>query len=722
MKFNLPLFLLLMCATQSDAQVNGVVMCSGEPVPFASVVCDAFQTSTNDQGYFEYTLPLEGEFRLSVRALGFESKSISIVAPIKALRIELKESTIALDEAVISGSLSQMSIRDMPAKIEVMSAQMLQEIPAATLTESIQFQNGIQEVVSCGVCGTSDLHINGIEGAYTLVLIDGMPVVGALASIYGLSGIPTSIIEQIEIIKGPASSLYGSEAMGGVINVITKQPSAMPKSTVSISSSSLLQSQSEFSVHLPLNASNGLLISGDVQQNSLVFDQNADGFTDIPTLNRASLFSNWQHRNAHGGRLKIASRIFYEDRFGGQVDFEQQRHLGSDVVYGEYIKTNRFEVFGSATPGKYNSWQADWSFSSHAQDSYYGTTHFMAEHHIAFANIYWKKVHGGHNLTIGTTQRIENYTDNSAVVQKGVTYQPGLFVQDLWQLSRRIKLQPGMRVDFNPYHDAIFAPRLNAQWNLSDQTQLRLSGGKGFREVNLITEDHAALTGAREIIISEELKPEISYSYSMNVRHSFATSNGYGAVDVDVFHTYFTNKILPDYDALDDAIVYSNLEGHGISQGIAFNANFNHTSGWNSSVGATFLESFEQIGTRREIQLFTPKLMCNARFSYKLSKTNTKFSWTALLYGPMQLPEFNEPFTRPAQSEWYSLQHFMVNQPIRNSWEIEIGIRNLLNYTQDTPLINPRNPFSDTFDTSYAYGPMEPRNVRFTIRWLATWK
>ncbi|MFT4879334.1 MAG: outer membrane receptor for ferrienterochelin and colicins, partial [Flavobacteriales bacterium] len=654
LKFLVLLLLLQLTYLSGNAQISGEVSCEGKAIAYTTLVCDKFQISANGEGRFDYPQPLKGKILLQISALGFESKSVSIIAPSTDLHIELKESAISLDAAVISGSLSQMSIRDMPAKIEVMSAQLLREIPVATLTESIQFQNGIQEVVACGVCATSDIHINGIEGAYTLILIDGMPVVGALASIYGLSGIPTSIIQQIEIIKGPASALYGSEAMGGVINVITKQTTEQFSASASISSSTLLQSQTEMAVNIPLNENNGLLISADVQKNSMRFDRNNDDFTDIPTFNKASLFSKWQHRNDQGGRLNIATRIFYEDRFGGELDFEQDQHLGQDEVYGEFIKTNRFEVLGSATPGKHKVWQADWSISNHAQDSYYGTTHFTAEHQIFFANLYWHKVKAGHDITIGTTQRIERYNDNTSVLQKGITFQPGVFIQDLWRISNRFRLQPGFRVDLNPFHGAIAAPRLNAQWNVNGQTTVRLSAGKGFREVNLITEDHAALSGAREIVISEELKPEISYSYSANIRHSFVSANGYGAIDFDLFHTYFTNKILPDYDAIDDAIVYSNLSGHGVSQGASLSANFTHNAGWNFALGTTFLESFERNGEIKELQFFTPQTMSTARFSYKWKKTNTKISWNALLYGPMRLPEFSAPFERPTQSEWFS--------------------------------------------------------------------
>ncbi|MDG2246624.1 MAG: TonB-dependent receptor [Flavobacteriales bacterium] len=717
MKNILTYALFFFLCSPTFGQFGGKVSSNGEPVPFATITGNGVQLSADVLGTFSESTSVTGKVRITVSAIGYEPLSLTVFLPSTDLQIELKESTVSLDAAVVSGSLSPMSIRDVPAKIEVMNRQMLQEIPVANLTESIQFQNGVQEVVACGVCATSDIHINGIEGAYTLVLIDGMPVIGSLASIYGLSGIPSSMIEQVEIIKGPASALYGSEAMGGVINIITRNASQNQYGTLSLSGSDLQQQQLEGAFSIPLNDRNALLLSTDIQRNPLRFDRNGDGFTDIPTLEKQSFFSKWQYRGEKGGRLSVATRLFNEQRFGGQLAFDRGEHLGGTDVYGEFIETQRAELFGTAVIGGLSAWQVDWSMSTHDQDSYYGDTYFAAKHNIGFANIYWNRKNRSHDLTIGTTQRVEDYADNTAVQAQGVEYMPGAFIQDLWKIGNHIRVQPGFRADIHPIHGVITAPRLNAQWSITDQTQLRFSAGKGFREVNLITEDHAALTGSREVLIIGTLNPEISYSYSGNIRHSFTSSKGYGVVDLDVFHTLFSNRILPDFNSVENAIVYSNIDGNAVSQGIAFNASFNHISGWNASLGTTLLESFERTNDGRAYQVLTPSSMSNARVAYVVKKTNTKFSWNALLYGPMRLPEFPEEFSRPTTSEWFSLQHLQISQRISSSFDIELGIRNILNYTQDTPLVDPANPFSEDFDTSYAYGPMEPRNIRLTIRW-----
>src|SRR5690606_32490761 len=134
--------------------------------------------------------------------------------------------------------------------------------------------------LNCNVCNTGDIHINGMEGPYTMVLLDGMPIVSSLATVYGLSGIPNSLVKRIEIVKGPASTLYGSEAVGGLVNIITKDPSDTPALHVDLSATSLQE------YNLDLAATWGSqkvrALTGVNQyyfQNPL--DVNGDNFTDV---------------------------------------------------------------------------------------------------------------------------------------------------------------------------------------------------------------------------------------------------------------------------------------------------------------------------------------------------------------------------------------------------------------------------------------------------------
>ena len=161
--------------------------------------------------------------------MGFLPKKIKLSSSNQKLGTLVLEADTSLEEVIISGNLKPVNRLESTIPVEVYSPAFLQQNPSPNLFEGIQFINGIRPQINCSVCNTGDIHINGLEGPYTFVLIDGMPIVSSLASVYGLNGIPTGMIEKVEIIKGPAGTLYGSQAVGGLINVITKLPEYSPR-------------------------------------------------------------------------------------------------------------------------------------------------------------------------------------------------------------------------------------------------------------------------------------------------------------------------------------------------------------------------------------------------------------------------------------------------------------------------------------------------------------
>src|SRR5690606_24154442 len=189
---------------------------------------------------------------------------------------------------------------------------------------------------------------NGMEGPYTAVLIDGMPIMSALASVYGLNGINPSMIERIEILKGPSSTLYGTEAMGGVVNVITKSPRFAPRFALDAYHSVHGERGVDFAAATTSDGYDGL-ISGSVAGLDTFHDGNADGFSDAPLYTRAALFGKADLWRAERKTLSLSGKYYYEDRFGG-VEQWTESDRGSGSVYGEYARTHRFELLGSYLP------------------------------------------------------------------------------------------------------------------------------------------------------------------------------------------------------------------------------------------------------------------------------------------------------------------------------------------------------------------------------------
>ena len=240
MKLKILIFVLLLLQwttifAQSDANLFGhVVDETGEHIPFVNLVIKDTRigTATDITGHYMITNIPPGDHTLVIQHVGHKTKEMQFtIAPreSKEFDITLETISVALEQVVISGSLKEQSLRDSPVRIEVLNAGFLQKTPSNNLMQSIGMINGVQQVTACGVCGTNEIRINGLEGSNTAVLIDGMPIMGALASVYGLNGIPNALIDRVEVIKGASSTLYGSEAIGGIINIITKTAESAPR-------------------------------------------------------------------------------------------------------------------------------------------------------------------------------------------------------------------------------------------------------------------------------------------------------------------------------------------------------------------------------------------------------------------------------------------------------------------------------------------------------------
>ncbi len=572
--------------------------------------------------------------------------------------------------------------------------------------------------------------------------MDGTPIYGNLASVYGLNGIPNLIIDRFEVIKGPSSTLYGSEAVAGVINIITKDPAEQPALMVDVMGTSHLESFGNVAAAPRVGKFNGFVglnwaYIGDFD------DFNNDGFGDMINLDRYSLFTKWSMDRDNGKKFTLAGKYFYEDRRNGLEQYLANRNYrelrGSEEIYGESIYTHRAEFFGTYEFAGSEDFRLDYSLSHHDQDSYYGADHYVAQQQILFSNLIWTKPLAKHTLLLGLTNRYQYYDDNTIATPTGGDrqYIPGLFAQNEWEISPKVTVLAGARLDHYQAHGLIFAPRFNTKYSITDFTSLRANFGTGFRIVNLFTEDHAFVTGQRTVEVTEELQPEESYNGSLNLNHFYSLGGGQGTIDIDAFYTHFTNKIIPDYDTDDNKIIYANSDGYATSQGIGFNIQHEFRFPLGFNIGANWQRVTETepdengIDQTRRIE-FAPLWTGIGTANYRLKKSNLTFALTLRVTGPMELPEVfdlnpetGEPVAtaRPTRSQPFTLGDLQVQKDFSKNFSLYGGIQNLFNYRQSwSPLVGFNDPnsspgFSENFDTAYAYSPIHGREVYVGVRW-----
>ncbi|MBX2921030.1 MAG: TonB-dependent receptor [Chitinophagaceae bacterium] len=716
---------------------------NGQAVEAATISLPQLKKGTVSDGLGHYELSgiPYGTWKLEVSFLGFSTYKTDLI--VKSGEMEHAvvlsgESSAQLGEVVISGTMKEVSRLESPVPVEVYTSKFFKTNPTPSIFDALQNVNGVRPQLNCNVCNTGDIHINGLEGPYTMVLIDGMPIVSGLSTVYGLSGIPQSLIERVEIVKGPASTLYGSEAVGGLINIITKKPGNAPLFSADVFGTSWGEVNADLAGKFragkkaqPLSGVNYFSYQNGI-------DKNKDGFTDVTLQSRISVFNKWNFDRKDNRLFSLAGRYIYEDRWGGEMNWTK-KYRGGEEVYGESIYTSRWELFGTYQLPLREKIIFQFSANGHNQNSFYGNTPYMADQYIGFSQLTWFKTSGKHDLLTGLTYRYTYYDDNTpATAEAGNadknkpahTNLPGIFVQDEITLNDNNKLLLGIRYDYNSLHGSILTPRINYKWSSPNRNNvLRLSFGNGYRVANVFTEDHAALTGAREVVFEEALKPETSWNGNINFVKKIVAGNAFIGLDASVFYTYFTNKIIPDYDTDPNKIMYANLDGHAVSKGISLNIDMLFPNGLKVLAGATAMDVYNTEEGEKRRQLFAEKFTGVWNIGYTFGNTGLTIDYTGNLYGPMRLPLLSDTDPRREYSPWWSIQNIQLTKRIGRKVEIYGGVKNLLNWTPNrgTPFIiarandpfdknvqfdsggqamaTPDNPYGLTFDPSYVYGP-----------------
>ena len=756
--YSIIIFILFSYAAFTQTARHGEIRneATGENIPGATITYkDSSQSLVSDE-HGKFSIYPSEKQSLLITAIGFKEKEYIVGAKDRFI-ILLSPLQKELDAVVITGTMRAVRKSESPIAVEVYTPQFLKKNPSPSIFESLQNVNGVRPQLNCSVCNTGDIHINGLEGPYTMVTIDGMPIVSSLASVYGLFGIPTQLIDRIEIVKGPASGLYGSEAIGGMINIITKSPEKAPVFTGNVMTTSWLEHTIDLGTKFKVGKKAVSLLGINYYNYQNPLDKNNDQFTDVTLQHRVSIFNKLSFIRKKNRVATLAGRYFTENRWGGEMHWNKN-FRGTDSIYGESISTNRWELIGNYQLPVKEKMMFSFSTTGHKQDSYYGMIPYNGTQRIAFGQLTWDKQAGAaHNLLIGSAVRYNYYDDNTTATSDTLTGNnqsdryiiPGIFVQDEWKLNESHSLLSGLRYDYHPIHKSIITPRFAWKWTMKNRQILRLNAGTGFRVVSLFTEEHAALTGARAVEIKESLNPERSFNVNLNYSKYFSFNGVNLNIDASTWYSHFSNQIIPDYDTDPNKIIYENLKGYSASKGVTLNLELNIGHRFKSLIGATIQDvskvEKDDAGKRTKVlPLLTEKCSGTWALTYVFPRAGLTIDYTGNMYGPMRLPLLSATDPRPGFSPVWSIQNIQVTKRVNKSVEFYGGVKNLLNWTpaKNIPFIiarsndpfdknvqydgngkilaTPDNPYALSFDPTYVYAPNQ--GIRLFLGFRTTLK
>ena len=557
----------------TDANLYGHVVDreTHEHIPYASiaVVGTAFGTTTDASGhYFLKNLP-EGELTLEVRALGYAAKRTSVAlkrGETLELNFEVAQNGISMDEVVVSASRSATLRREAPALVSVLDAGLFERTNAACLAQGLSFQPGVRVEDDCQNCGFMQVRINGLDGHYSQILVDSHPVFSALTGVYGLEQIPANMIERVEVLRGGGSALFGSSAIGGTINIITREPT---RSSAQLSHTlTSLGGSNSYDNSTMLNASivsesgrAGISVFGQSRHRS-GYDHDGDGFTELPVINSQSVGMRSFFRTGAYSRITAQYHHIDEYRRGGdRLDLPPHEAFVAEQT--DHAIDGGSLSFDLSSADRSNRFNAYASFQNTARKSYYGgnqdpdaygtTYDLTAAAGVQYVHAFRKLLFMPSELTLGAEYSFDELEDRSigyAIDTDQTVHIVGGYLQNEWK-TKKWSLLIGGRLDkHNLVDHVIFSPRANVRFNPSESVNLRVSYAGGYRAPQAFDEDmHIAVVGGERVRIrlADDLKEERSHSVSLSadLYHTF------GSVQANLLVEGFYTK-LEDVFALRD--------------------------------------------------------------------------------------------------------------------------------------------------------------------------
>lgn len=542
----------------SDANVYGHVIDkkTGEHLPYVviQVKGTTIATTTDDTGhYFLKNLP-NGIFTIEASYVGYKKQELKVAVrknTTQELNFQLETDDVALDEVVVSANRNETKRRLAPNLVNVIGTKLFDITQSVCLAQGLNFQPGVRTEDNCQNCGFTQVRINGLDGHYSQILVDSRPVFSSLNGVYGLEQIPSNMIERVEVVRGGGSALYGASAIGGTINIITKEPirntASFGHTLMGIGGGDAFDNITSGNVSLVTGDNKAGIYAYGQSRYRQGYDHDGDGYTEIPTLQSQTFGLSSYLRLSPYSKFGIQYHAIHDFRRGGNM-LDLPPHQANIAEQAEHNIQGGGLNYDYYSPDEKNHLNAYFSFQTTKRKSYYGGIGEGTEDDIEIANKAYGNTHNftyvagaqfvhsfNHllfmpsDLTLGAEYNYDGLKD--VIVDYDRNFKQDVrigsfFFQNEWK-NKQWSFLLGSRIDKHNLVDRIiFSPRANVRYNPTDNINLRLSYAGGFRAPQAFDEDlHVGVVGGERLVtvLANNLKEEKSNSFSVSadIYHKF---------------------------------------------------------------------------------------------------------------------------------------------------------------------------------------------------------
>ncbi|MGB2683685.1 MAG: TonB-dependent receptor [Olleya sp.] len=680
-------------------------------------------TATDIDGNF--SLPfVESTNDLIISYVGFKSDTITITSsnPIK----HVLEPTNNLDEVFVQSRKVATSRSYLKAQNTLLvSSDELLKAACCNLSESFETNPSIDVNFSDAVTGTKQIKMLGLSSPYILIATENIPAIRGASQAFGLSFIPGTWVESIQITKGAGSVVNGFESIAGQINAELVKPSTDNKFFVNLygASSTRLELNTHFNTKISDKVSTGLYLHGNTHQEK--HDVNNDGFLDMPLYNQVNVMNRWQYTNPEKGLVTFVNLRYLDDsKQSGQLNFNPDTDKLTTNAWGSEIDTKRYEI--STKLGYVNPeipWQSlgvQFAFSNHKQESYFGLNEYNIEHTSIYSNIIYNSIidDSRHKIKTGINYTYDDY--NEFAIQQDFERTErsfGGFFEYSFDDLEYFTMTAGLRVDTHNLLGEFITPRLHMRYSPWSKSAIRASVGRGKRSANIFTENQNLFASSREFSILNTngtiygLDPEIAWNYGVSYLQGFNLFGRQADVTLDFYRTDFQNQVVVDLENSQEVNFY-NLEGDSYANSFQAEFNYNVFEHFNLRTAYKYYDVKTQYKSGKLIKPLTPKHRLFANASYEtIIKNNSNWKFD-LTYNWLSEQRFPSTLNNPIQykiddySKSIGTLNAQITRVFSPKFEVYLGGENITNLRQDNPIISADNPFGTSFDTNFVYGPI----------------
>ena len=698
------------------------------PLPGANVMWlgTVQGTTTNGEGVF--SIPqIAGKRKLVVSFIGYTNDTVNVESSSKMVEVVLSEAGVQLAGVTVRANQGGSYISKLqPAKVEVITQSGLQKLACCNLSESFENSASVTVGYADAVTGAKQIEMLGLSGLYSQLMEENMTLMRGIPSTYGLSAIPGSWMESIQVSKGAASVVNGYESITGQVNVEYKKPDTTDPFFLNLYGDSDGRMELNLNGGGKLNEKWSAMGLVHLSGNRMEVDHNNDGFLDIPKSNQVNLFGRVSYLDP--GKLESRTGVKYlrDERLGGQLGFSESDR-GSSSVWGSQMVNQGFSIFnktGIPLPSNPNqSIGVITSYGYYDQNGFFGLRDYTSTQNSANVSLLYQSIIGNtnHKYVVGSSlnyDNIETVLDGASSTKEEAV--PGAFAQYTYSYLDKLNVIVGARADHSSKYGWLLTPRVHVKYSVTPTFTIRVSGGRGYHTPNPIAENIGVLASSRQISIANGLGIEKAWNYGVNATKDFKLWGGRPAsVSVDYYRTDFQNQMVVDQEHDIEHVLFYNLDGKSYSNSFQVDFRSEPLERFEVYLAYRLNDVHQTINGKLERKPLVNSYRALANLSYATKFDKWKFDFTAQLNGKSKLPDMSGYPAHYQMGEYspsYPLLFAQITKKHR-ALDVYVGVENLLNYTQMHSIVGADNPFGPYFDSSFIWGPIMGRKIYGGLRW-----